>query len=120
MTKPIADLPPGALAEIDAPRDGDAPVFAEPWEAQAFAMIVDLHARGAFTWGQWAACLSAEIHGPTERSYYAHWLAALERIVTTRGLIAPDALTARASAWQDAAARTPHGEPITLDAADRS
>jgi hypothetical protein len=32
------------------PRDADGPVFREPWEAQAFAMAVALHARGLFTW----------------------------------------------------------------------
>ncbi|MEM1431078.1 MAG: nitrile hydratase accessory protein [Pseudomonadota bacterium] len=94
---------------------GDAPVFAEPWEAQAFAMVVHLHDRGAFTWQEWAACLSDEIHGDVERSYYAHWLRALEKIVAVKGLAAPDALTARKRAWQEAAARTPHGHPIALD-----
>ena len=29
------------------PRDGDGPVFREPWEAQAFAMALALHERGA-------------------------------------------------------------------------
>ena len=28
------------------PRDAEGPVFREPWEAQAFAMALGLHARG--------------------------------------------------------------------------
>ena len=28
--------------------------FEEPWQAQAFALTVDLHARGAFSWNEWA------------------------------------------------------------------
>ena len=92
----------------------DEPVFAEPWEAQAFAMVVDLHARGAFAWDDWAAMLSAEIHSGVERSYYEHWLAALEKIVAQKGLASEAALQARKQDWQEAAARTPHGQPIAL------
>ncbi|MFZ0836033.1 MAG: nitrile hydratase accessory protein, partial [Xanthobacteraceae bacterium] len=31
------------------PRDRDGPVFREPWQAQAFAMVLALQARGLFT-----------------------------------------------------------------------
>ena len=34
----------------DLPRDDDGPVFREPWEAQAFAMTLELHQAGQFTW----------------------------------------------------------------------
>jgi hypothetical protein len=40
------------------PRDAEGPVFREPWEAQAFAMALGLHARGLFTWPEWAAMLA--------------------------------------------------------------
>jgi len=43
------------------PRDQDGPVFREPWEAQAFAMALSLHARGLFTWNEWAQTLADEI-----------------------------------------------------------
>ena len=93
----------------------DEPVFAEPWEAQAFAMVVHLHARGAFTWEEWAETLSAEIHGPnTDLRYYEHWLNALERIVALKGLTDTGRLEARKQDWLDAAARTPHGQQIAL------
>ncbi len=45
----------------DIPRDQDGPVFHEPWEAQAFAMALALHARGLFTWTEWAQMLGKEI-----------------------------------------------------------
>ena len=38
----------GLLPQIR--RDKDGPVFAEPWQAQAFAMAVKLHEEGVFTW----------------------------------------------------------------------
>ncbi|WP_245895384.1 nitrile hydratase accessory protein [Pontivivens insulae] len=103
----LTDLPGITLQD-------DEPVFAEPWEAQAFALIVHLHERGAFTWAEWADALSSEIHGGQTLAYYQHWLKALETLVAAKGLTSASALTARKQDWLDAAARTPHGQPITL------
>ena len=36
------------------------PVFAEPWQAQAFALAVKLSDQGYFTWKEWAATLGDE------------------------------------------------------------
>ena len=94
--------------------DGDEPVFNEPWEAQAFAMAINLHENGLFTWSQWVDALSSEVHSGTERDYYHHWLTALEKLVAQKQLITPEAITAREKQWHEAAARTPHGKPIEL------
>jgi nitrile hydratase accessory protein len=103
------------------PCDAEGPVFREPWEAQAFAMTLALHARGLFTWPEWAATLGAEIKRAqaagdpdTGETYYRHWLAALERIVAAKGLADAQALGRYREAWAHAAARTPHGTPIEL------
>jgi nitrile hydratase accessory protein len=93
------------------------PVFAEPWQAQAFALTVKLHEAGAFTWNEWAQALSEELKGDPQDDgsrYYEHWLAALERLVTGRGLASPDALASTKAAWADAYRRTPHGRPVEL------
>ncbi|HYC37892.1 MAG TPA: nitrile hydratase accessory protein [Usitatibacter sp.] len=97
------------------------PVFREPWEAQAFAMAVALHERGAFTWKEWAETLAAVIAEARSRGdpdtgegYYGHWLMALERIVAAKGLVEPSLLDRRRDEWQEAAQRTPHGRPIEL------
>ena len=110
-----------AAALPELPRDADGPVFREPWEAQAFAMTVALHRRGLFAWGEWAAALAAEIKhaqeaGDPDRgdTYYRHWLAALERLVAEKRLTDPTTLARYRDAWDRAADRTPHGEPITL------
>ncbi|WP_343713375.1 nitrile hydratase accessory protein [Inquilinus sp.] len=104
------------------PRDADGPVFAEPWQAQAFAMAVALHQRGVFTWGEWAAALAAEIAGARAAGdsddgsrYYEHWLAALERLVLAKGVADAEALGRRRDAWDRAARATPHGAPILLE-----
>jgi nitrile hydratase accessory protein len=103
------------------PREGDEPVFAAPWQAQAFALAVKLSEQGHFTWKEWAATLADEIKQdastapPDDGSrYYHHWLAALERLVATKGLSDPQALLTRKEAWADAYRHTPHGKPVTL------
>jgi nitrile hydratase accessory protein len=103
------------------PRDDDGPVFAEPWQAQAFAMAVVLHQRGLFSWAEWADALAAEIKRAqaagdpdTGETYYQHWLATLERLVAAKGVASADNLQRYRDAWDHAADRTPHGQPIAL------
>jgi nitrile hydratase accessory protein len=103
------------------PRDAAGPVFAAPWQAQAFALTLSLHERGAFTWKEWAAAL-AEVIGEvrtrgeadTGERYYEHWLAALERIALRKDLVDDGLLRKRRAQWEDAARHTPHGQPILL------
>ena len=99
----------------------DGPVFAEPWQAQAFAMTLALHQKGLFTWPEWAQALAAQVtaaqaagdadHGDT---YYRHWLAALESLVASKGASTLAELAQYQRAWDHAADRTPHGQPIQL------
>jgi nitrile hydratase accessory protein len=104
---------------------GDGPVFAEAWEAQAFAMALTLHKRGVFTWPEWTAALAREIERAqsagdpdTGETYYHHWLAALERIVVAKGVTTPATLTRYRDAWEAAAKRTTHGKAIELESQD--
>jgi nitrile hydratase accessory protein len=103
------------------PRDEGGPVFAEPWQAQAFALALRLSAQGHFTWKEWATALAEELKAAADRGepddgshYYEHWLATLERLVTAKGLTDSAALLARKEAWADAYRHTPHGKPIEL------
>lgn len=113
-------LPP--LENLPAlPRDAGGPVFAEPWQAQAFALAVKLSEQGYFTWREWAATLAEELKAAANRGeaddgsrYYQHWLAALERLVTAKGLSDPATLLARKEAWAEAYRHTPHGKPVEL------
>jgi nitrile hydratase accessory protein len=115
-----------ATREVSSiPRDNDGPVFREPWEAQAFAMTLALHERGLFTWSEWAAALAAEIKRAqaagdpdTGETYYAHWLAALEKLVADKGVTTRETLHRTRDAWDHACDRTPHGKPIVLTPAD--
>jgi nitrile hydratase accessory protein len=115
-----------AAAEVPGiPQDAGGPVFGEPWEAQAFAMAVALHERGLFTWPEWSAALGEEIQRAqrdgdpdTGSTYYHHWLRALERLVAGKGVASAGTLARYRDAWDRAADRTPHGEPIVLRGED--
>jgi nitrile hydratase accessory protein len=90
------------------------PVFAEPWEAEAFAMAVKLNEAGIFSWSEWADMLGTELHAHPQRAYYENWLAALEKIVESKGLMSADERLRRIASWDRAAKATPHGQPIML------
>ena len=115
-----------AMAEVASlPRDNEGPVFGEPWEAQAFAMALVLHDRGVFTWTEWAAALSVQIKRAqaagdpdTGETYYGHWMATLEGLITEKGVTTSDTLHRYRNAWGHAADRTPHGKPIELTPRD--
>ena len=122
MSTPDAAAIAATLTELPGlPRDAAGPVFAEPWQASAFALAVSLSARGYFTWQEWATVLAEELKAsaargePDDGSHYYHcWLAALERLVIGKRLADVAALSARKDAWAEAYRRTPHGKPVEL------
>lgn len=109
------------------PCDSQGPVFAEPWQAQVFALTLALHEGGHFDWPEWTRCLSAAIRDAQARgdadagdTYYQHWLSALEQLLLEKRIAQPLALTSLRQAWRVAAEATPHGQPIELGAAARA
>ncbi len=119
-----ASLQPGDLPSL--PRDEDGPVFAEPWQAQAFALAVKLSEQGHFTWKEWAEVLAAELKAAEDRGepddgtrYYEHWLAALELLTAQKGLANRAAMRQRKEAWAEAYRNTPHGQPVVLERYDQ-
>jgi nitrile hydratase accessory protein len=117
--------PDSAVERLSAlpalPRDEGGPVFAEPWQAQAFALAVKLSESGCFTWKEWAAALAFELKAAADRGepddgskYYHHWQSALERLIVEKGVLDPQSLAVRKEAWADAYRHTPHGKPIEL------
>jgi nitrile hydratase accessory protein len=106
------------------PRDEAGPVFGAPWQAHVFALAVQLSAAGHFAWSEWAEALGSELRQAAERGepddgshYYEHWLAALERLMTAKGLTDGATLDALKTAWAEAHRTTPHGQPVMLKAA---
>jgi nitrile hydratase accessory protein len=103
------------------PKDEAGPIFDEPWQAQAFALVCQLNKSGYFTLREWSAALGTELGGAALRgeaddgsNYYNYWLAALEKLVVVKGLTDPTALSCRREEWLSAYRATPHGQPVNL------
>jgi nitrile hydratase accessory protein len=81
-----------ALADLPLlPRDEDGPVFEEPWQAQAFAVVVELIESGGLSPVEWANVLGATLKEAEDKGefdtgarYYHHWLTALERLTVDK------------------------------------
>lgn len=93
--------PSELVALVDAPLDeNNEVIFANPWEAKAFALVVQMHQEKRYTWTEWANQLSHEIKesntlNEKEEDYYLLWLKAAEELVVTKGLCAKDELSSR-------------------------
>ena len=97
----------------------DPSPFFEPWQAQAFALVVGLHEQGVFSWHEWAQSLSTELKKPGAAQdgsdYYRCWLIALEKLLDQKKIAGSGEVEQVAAAWSRAAHATPHGQPILLE-----
>ncbi|MFN0027000.1 MAG: nitrile hydratase accessory protein [Acidimicrobiales bacterium] len=115
----------GRLHELPfLPQDPDGPVFAEAWHAEAFATTMALLDAGWFSWSEWSNALNAAVTAAQQAgdpdlgdTYYHHWLVALEGLCRTKGAVETRQLDARQQQWRTAYERTPHGQPVELEAA---
>ena len=105
----------------------EEPVFEEPWEAQAFALVLRLSEQGLFQWSEWSAALATEIRHAREtgdqdlgNTYYHYWLAALEKLLLEKSVLDSEAVKSRIEEWRRAYLNTPHGQPIELSAGQES
>lgn len=91
------------LARALPPSGDDERVFAEPWEARAFAIVVELSRAGHFSWSEWVECFSiqvatasaAEAAGQPAKSYYQQWLDAAESLLAAKGLASREQLATK-------------------------
>jgi nitrile hydratase accessory protein len=117
LKHPDGELLPGL------PQNENGPVFAEPWQAQAFAMTLALCENGFFSWKEWTDILAEEIRAHPSRDdglhYYHLWLAALHKLLARKGLATADERRRSEHEWHRASLATPHGEPVVLSRASR-
>jgi nitrile hydratase accessory protein len=100
--------------------DGDRK-FDAPWQAQAFAIVVELNKAGLLDWSEWVGVFGQEVARSPARAgesrndtYYRQWLDALEQIVVKRSLLAPGDTNSRVHEWRAAYVNTPHGQAVEL------
>ena len=103
MTSPldrdVADIE-GAAA---LPRRNGELVFEAPWEGRAFGMGVAVRDAYGYEWRAFGDLLAAEISA-AERAgapstYYERWLAALEKLAISRGIVSAQELDARTTEY---------------------
>lgn len=83
--------------------ESDDITFAEPWEARAFVLALQLSKAGYFSWSDWVDFFSnevkqaaeVEISGGKPPPYFEQWLRALEKIVVAKGVASNDQLFAK-------------------------
>jgi nitrile hydratase accessory protein len=108
------------LSRPETSRSVDAE-FAEPWQAEALALSIAIQEAGHVTPTEWSDALSGAIEkaraagDPADgAAYYQHVVAALERLVSDKGLLDSAVLDERQRDWEEAYRRTPHGQPVVL------
>ena len=100
---------PNFAASPGIPKDDDGVVFAAPWEAKAFALVIDLQQRGGFHWQEWVTALSSEIAADAaDTPYYELWLAAAEKLIQSKGLVTSQALASTQIALRAAQSADDH------------
>ncbi|MBO6902497.1 MAG: nitrile hydratase accessory protein [Rhizobiaceae bacterium] len=96
----------------------DESVFAEPWQAQAFALALALQDAGVISPKEWSEALGARRDAanaaPDGSDYYDSVVATLEELLAARGIASKAMLEELSLAWIRAAHATPHGRPVEL------
>ncbi len=95
--------PPDLTGAAAVPRKNGELVFDAPWQSRAFAMAVGLHRQGLFHWDEFrdrlieaiAANPGDDPSATPATIYYRQWLAALEKLLLDKALLAKSDLDAR-------------------------
>lgn len=108
-----------AQQSIDPQWLDNGPAFSEPWQAEAFALTLQLARAGHFTWTDWVGTFSAEITASPQTAdedintaYYRQWMQALEKILAARALVSSTEVTDYEEDWRRSYFHTAHGAPI--------
>ncbi|MFK8251798.1 nitrile hydratase accessory protein [Ancylobacter terrae] len=117
-----SDIASGLSLLLARPQAPDA-VFAEPWEARAFALTLALSERGLFTLNDFQAALIGRVGSfekanciVDETDYYTRWIEALGDMLAARGLLAEDRLAdIEVQVVDDAASRKAHQHGTARD-----
>lgn len=102
--------------------------FEEPWELRAFALAVAAYHNGQYDWSEFQLSLISAIQrweaDPDQGepwSYYAHWLTALETVLSGAGVLDDQDVDARTRTVlaipRNANHHHAHTEPVAIDPA---
>ena len=119
---PTLISPDGGTSQPSSPNQtgGVYRSFDEPWQAQAFAIAVQLSQRGLFDWPEWVAEFATRLRSADRAAedpgndYYRQWLQALEHLLVAKDIVDPAEIDTMQSEWRRAYRNTPHGAPVEL------
>ncbi|MGC6392084.1 MAG: nitrile hydratase accessory protein [Alphaproteobacteria bacterium] len=95
--------------------------FAEPWQAQIFAVTVALNEAGFFSWQEWADVFSTQLADSKQKlargldgsdDYFACWENALKLLIKSKDIVAETVWDDAMEKWRAAYMKTPHGQPV--------
>jgi nitrile hydratase subunit beta len=129
-TKFISTCGSGTLSgsnRLEPLADELRPVFNEPWQAEAYALVQVLIETGRISSSQWAKAFGAALweaagQGEPDGSdtYYSTLSETLQRVLVAGGRVHDAEIRQRIDDWRAAYRRTPHGKPVRLkEAQDR-
>jgi nitrile hydratase accessory protein len=99
----VSSTPDERIAQMDGPaalpRKNGELVFEAPWEGRIFGLAVALSDRRVYDWDEFRTRLVDEIAADADGPYYESWLAALEKLLTTRGFVQPAEIDARTAEY---------------------
>ena len=95
-------------------------IFAEPWQAELFAITLNLHEKGLFNWDSWTKKLGGSLKRVKNKSkddledYFLNWLSALEETLLEKKVTELKKIVTIEKAWRDAISKTPHGKKVEI------
>ncbi len=95
-------------------------IFSEPWQAELFAITLNLCQRGIFEWDDWTECLGRSLkrgkkkHKDDLVNYFTNWIYALEEKLIEKKVAELKKIKNIENAWRDAISKTPHGKKVEI------
>ena len=95
-------------------------IFSEPWQAELFAITLNLHEKGLFNWASWTEKLGGSLKRDKNTSkddlehYFLSWLSALEETLLEKKVTELTKIVTIEKAWKDAISKTPHGKKVEI------
>ncbi len=95
-------------------------IFSEPWQAELFAITLNLYQRGVFEWDDWTECLGRNLRRGKNKGkddlahYFTNWLYALEEKLLEKEVTEINKIKNIENAWRDALLKTPHGQKVEI------
>ena len=95
-------------------------IFSDPWQAELFAITLNLYQRGIFDWDDWTECLGRNLKSGKNKgkddltNYFSNWLYALEEKLLEKEVTEINKIKNIENAWRDALSKTPHGQKVKI------